>query len=143
MKFICEYLRSTIKAFIILAERPIVAEWCSPNILSLDRWVIKEKDVLMMEEMTNLRRDHNKYCNTWLPFIILIEKINVIGKETPSLFSLYQVKPAVKILGHFCLYLHLHASSSDMNSHSYIIFLIRSLSSHHSSHHNSVMRYSF
>lgn len=96
-----------------------------------------------MEEMTNLRRDHNKYLTTWLPFIIFIDKIDVIGKEAPSLFSLYQAKPTVKISGRYCLYLHLHAFSSDKNSHSYIVFLIMRLSSHHSSHHNSVMHYSF
>ena len=96
-----------------------------------------------MEEMANLRREHNKCLTTWLSFIIFIEKINVIGKEAPSLFSLYQAKPTVKIPSSYCLYLHLHAFSSDENSRSFIIFLIRSLSSHHSSHHNPVMHYSF
>lgn len=97
----------------------------------------------MVEEMVNLKRDHNKYLTIWLPFIILIEKINAISKETPCLFKVYKAKPTAKIPGYYCLYLHLHFFSSDKNSHSYIIFLIRSVTSHHSSHYNSVMHYSF
>lgn len=77
-----------------------------------------------MEEMVNLGKDQNKHLTLWLPLIILIENINIIGKEAPSLFLLYQSKPTIKIPGHYCFCLHLHALSND----SYITFLIRSLS---------------
>lgn len=77
-----------------------------------------------MEEIVNLRKDHNNHLTLWLPLIMLIEKINVIGKEAPSLFLLHQSKPAITIPGRYCFCLHLHAFSND----SYITFLIRRLS---------------
>lgn len=39
-----------------------------------------------MEETGILRKDHNKHLTLlWLPLITLIEKINIIGQEAPSL----------------------------------------------------------
>lgn len=38
-----------------------------------------------MKEIVNLRKDHNKHLTLWLPLIKLIEKINIISKEEPSL----------------------------------------------------------